>query len=239
MSKISRLLVLLVFVALALSAAPAFADPWPADVPHFSIPVTRLGGSDRFVASTAIARAAYPGWTGVNTVVLASGDDGALADPLAAGSLCWAYDAPLMLVSAKRIPAPVVTALKEIASVNPTVTVLVVGGNHSVPAGRITTLRGLVPSGTVTQPWKLGDRYQLARSIAARTRSVAATTGRSIPSAVMIANGANPAAFFDALSAASVSAQSGVPVLLTRATVLPVATQLAISESGATSRIIL
>lgn len=234
----------LAFVVLAvvalLSAAPsvAGAGEWPTGTPHFAVPVQRVGGADRFAAAANIARTAYPGWAGVKTVIVASGDNQALADPLAAGSLCWAYDAPILLVSGRSVPDATAVALKQIASVNPTATVLVVGGVGSVPSGRIATLRALVPLGTVTQPWRYGDRYSLARAIAARSRQVALATSRTVPPAVIVANGADSRAFFDALSAASVSAQTGIPVLLTRPGDLPNPTRAAVIESHATERIV-
>ena len=41
----------------------------------------------------------WPADEHVSDVVIASGDDAAMADPLSAGGLCWAYNAPLLLVS--------------------------------------------------------------------------------------------------------------------------------------------
>ncbi|TLM79415.1 MAG: hypothetical protein FDZ75_08860, partial [Actinobacteria bacterium] len=58
----------------------------------------RLDGENRYSTAVEIAKEGFPGWEGVDTVVIASGDDRAAADPLAASGLCWLYDAPLLLV---------------------------------------------------------------------------------------------------------------------------------------------
>ena len=63
-------------------------------------------------------------------------------------------------------------------------------------------------SGTIERPWASGDRFSLATGIAARVRQVAADTSRTIPSAVLVANGADTDTFFDALSASAVSANT-------------------------------
>ncbi|MDP2299508.1 MAG: cell wall-binding repeat-containing protein, partial [Actinomycetota bacterium] len=126
--KVTRSIVVLLGVAL-LSASPvlpaAAAGAWPDGGLKVNLSVQRVAGSDRYGTAVAIAQQTHPGWTDVAHVVVASGEDRALADPLAAGSLCWAYDAPLLLVTGSGVPAPVKTALEEIRSINDTVTVTV------------------------------------------------------------------------------------------------------------------
>lgn len=238
MKQLSRILVIVALVVTLVPAVPAEADSWPPTTPHFALPVTRLGGADRYVTSVAIARAAFPGWAGVHHVIVASGDTAALADPLSSGSLCWAYDAPLLLVSSRSVPKPVATAIAQIASLDPTVTITIVGGTHTVPAARLARLRALAPSARIERPWPRGDRYALAASIAARVKRVAGETSRTIPGAVFIANGADPGTFSDALSASAVSANSGIPVLLTRKSVLPYSTRLALGHFASAERIV-
>ena len=73
---------------------------------------------DRYTTAIDIAREAYPGWYGIDTIIIASGDDRASADPLAASGMCWAYDAPLFLVSKDGPPHAVKDAIAEIVDVN-------------------------------------------------------------------------------------------------------------------------
>ncbi len=209
-------------------ATPA-AGAWPSGVTKLSIPAVRLAGGDRFASAAAAAHDAYPGWAGIEHVVVASGDQAGLVDPLAASSLCWAYDAPLLLTSAKTTPAATRSALQAIVSANTTVTVHVVGGTIAVPSARVSEIRSLVGSGTVEQPWKTGGRYATAAGIANRVRKVAAETSRTVPNAVFVANGAEAKRFSDALAASAVSRATGIPVLLTAPAGVPGSTAAVIA----------
>ncbi len=209
-------------VACVLAAALLLSMPvsigavtWPDGSPKVKVARDRVYGSDRYATSVKIAAAAFPGWAGVDHVIIASGEDRAAADPLTAASLCWAYDAPLLLTQSKTLPSSVRSTLKEIAAVNPGVKVIIVGGGVSVPRSLEKEIKSAIgPSGAVERPWASGDRFSLAAGIASRVRQVAADTSRTIPSAVLVANGADVDTFFDALSASAVSANTGVPVLL-------------------------
>lgn len=184
---------------------------------------TRLAGASRFDVGVAIASAGFPDWASVTDVVVASGDDRAAADPLAAASLCWAYDAPLLLVSSAAVPSSVQNALAEIVAANPGVVVHVVGGPGSVPDARLDQMRGIVGQSQVERlPY--GDRYATAASIAARAATVASERGKTVPSVALIANGADSTKFFDALALSAISAQTGAPILLVRADAVPPAT---------------
>lgn len=222
--------------AMAPAATPAALRPagavWPGGAEQLAIPTQRVAGADRYATAAAIARETYPGWAGVHDVVVASGDDRAAADPLAAASLCWAYDAPLLLVNAGRTPADTRLALAQIVSVNTTVTVHVVGGTGSVPSTRIAELRAIVGSTRVEQPWKTGGRYALAAGIAARTRAVAQATSRTVPAAAIVANGADATRFYDALAASAVSRHTGVPILLSGPRTVPSETLSALAGAG-------
>jgi lipoprotein-anchoring transpeptidase ErfK/SrfK len=161
---------------------------------------------------------------------VASGENRAFSDPLAAGSLCWAYDAPLLLVHSSGVPAEVRAALAEIRAVNTTVTVTVVGGSIAVPPAVTGELKRIVgPAGTVEQPWLGGDRFSLAAGIAMRVRDVAAETSRTVPARALVANGTNQAGFVDALAISAVSARTGVPVLLVERDRVPEATRVALA----------
>lgn len=200
--------------------------------------VTRQGSTtNRAVASVAIARDAFDTdpvasgtqW-GTTDVVIASHEDRAAADPLAAAGLCGVYRAPLLLVSSTSVDSSVEQAVKEIAQASPdtTITVHIVGGTTSVPDARFAEIENAVgDSGKVAKGRVVsgGDRYTLAAAIAMKMKSVAGT-----PTTVFVANGADPNKFFDALALSPVAAQSGSPILLVSATSVPKATTNAINN---------
>jgi lipoprotein-anchoring transpeptidase ErfK/SrfK/putative cell wall-binding protein len=218
-------------VVAALLPSSATAE-WPLDPARLAIDTQRVSGANRFAVAAELARASYPTWSGVRRVIVASGDDAACADPLAASGLCWAYDAPLLLTSARTTPRETKAALAQIASRNPTITVTVVGGSHTVPAARVSELRAILPSATVEQPWTTGDRYSLAANISARIATVVRVSGLSRPNAVFVANGSEADRFTDALSASAVSRSTGIPVLLSAITTVPLPTLRAIGALG-------
>ncbi len=185
------------------------------------VKTTRLADRDRFTTAVEIAREGFdPGgtksWGTVTDVVIASGDDRAAADPLAAAGLCWLYDAPLFLVSADRTPVAVKTAIKEIAAANGPVTVHIVGGPVSVPEARYNDIKSHVGGANVSKDRLVstGGRYDLAQAIAARMNTQASAQGKPAPSVALIANGADSTKFFDALALSTVAANEGAPILL-------------------------
>jgi lipoprotein-anchoring transpeptidase ErfK/SrfK/putative cell wall-binding protein len=234
-TALSLLLVQSVVVA---AAAPALAA-WPQDPARLSVAAERLAGANRFSTAVEAAKSAYPGWTGIEHVVVVSGDDRAMTDPLAASGLCWAYDAPLLLTSGTKTPSETRAALEKIVSVNTTVTVHVVGGPAAVPANRVAELKSIVgAAGTVEQPWTTGDRYHLAEGIAKRMREVAAETSREMPAAAFIVNGSERQRLSDALAASAVSRSAGIPVLLTGRTSVPPSTLRALQGVPSSNRVV-
>lgn len=218
-------------VALLTVTAPGgavAAASWPAGTFRIALDVERLAGPDRYQTAVAIARDAFPGWSGVDHVVVSSGEDRALADPLSAGALCWAYDAPLLLVTSAEVPPAVTAALEEIRSVNSTVTVTVVGGPVAVSEAVVEALEAVVGDGNVVRPWSAGDRYTTAAGVAELVSQVASDTARVIPARALVANGTTPAGFVDALAASAVSSRTGIPVLLVERDVAPTATREAL-----------
>ncbi len=107
---------------------------------------------------------------GVTDVVIASGDDREAADPLAAAGLCWAYDAPMLLVQSSATPSSVKSAVKAIVNANGPVTLHVVGGTMSVPDARIADIKSYVGAGNVTRTAYL----QVATAMTWRGRSPSA-----------------------------------------------------------------
>jgi hypothetical protein len=108
----------------------------------------------------------------------------------------------------------------------------VVGGPNSVPESQLTYFKSIVGAANVERlPY--GDRYETARQVALRVSGLRPSSGYAI-----VANGADPAKFFDALSASAVSARIGAPVLLTGTNAVPAATVKALGEIGAKSVIV-
>jgi putative cell wall-binding protein len=200
--------------------------------------VTRLAARTRFSTAVEIAKVAYPGPAGRIDIIIASGDDRAAADPLAASGLCWAYDAPMMLVSAARTPDEVKAAVAGAAAANGTVTLRVVGGPVSVPDARLAEL---VAAGGGPAKVKIdrirstGSRYDLAAAIAARMKAV---RGAEMPPVALIANGADPNTFFDALALSPIATGKGAPILLVTADTVPAATAASLNALKPTTIIV-
>lgn len=199
--RFSRLTALLVTAAL-LSAIPAPAvaavPTWPAGSYQVSLGIERLSGTDRYETAVAIARRSYGSWSGIDHVVVASGESRSTGDALVAASLCWAYDAPLLLVRASETPASVRAALEEIRSVNETITVTVVGGPAAVSAAAVAEIAQVVGEENVSQPWTTGDRYTTAAGVAELVSEVASETARVIPPGALVVNGTRASGFADA-----------------------------------------
>ncbi len=226
----------LLIVALAPTAAFA---AWPDGVMHHSVPAPRLTATTRSAASVLAAKQAFPGWSGVDHVVVASATDAALCDALLASSLCWAYDAPLLLVGSTAVAPEVDQALTEIRSLNPTFTVTVVDNRVTAPASVLSAIKASAgASATVEQPWPYAQRYSLSWEIARRVRAEAAATSRTVPSVALVINGQTTAGLLDGSPAAMISASTGAPIILTKANEVLAATSRGISESGAAERIV-
>lgn len=210
-----------VVIVLFAQTLPAMAATWPAGTDRVSLAVGRFAGADRYVTAADAAAASWWGWSGVDRVIIASGETAALADPLTAGSLCWAYDAPLLLVTRDSIPPAVRTALEQIRAVNPSVDVTIVGGTSRVGPAVVDELRQIVAPGTVEQPWLEGNRYDTAAGVARRVAEVAQESSRTPPARALVASGSDSLGFADALSLSAVAARTGIPVLLTERDTLP------------------
>ncbi|MDH4140547.1 MAG: cell wall-binding repeat-containing protein, partial [Coriobacteriia bacterium] len=218
--------------------------------------VKRISGRDRYAVAVNAARetkdpAQDKSWPGVTHIILASGEDRAAADPLAAAGLSWAYgNAPLILTKSTSVPSAVVQAVGEIAEANQagqdTVVVHVVGGDMSVPWARLLELadgvRALYGNDAADgllfdRIQATGSRYDLSRAIALRMKDV---RGAEMPARALIANGADSDKFFDALALSAVSARTGAPVLLVGYGTIPSQTTRTLADLGiaATNRYI-
>jgi putative cell wall-binding protein len=187
----------------------------------------RITGADRFDVSRELETAVrWPADEHVSDVVVASGDDAAMADPLSAGGLCWAYNAPLLLVSKNRSAnKEMMIRLADIRSFSGKVRVHVVGGPVTIPGDVYSDIEAAVGGAQYVERIGGANRYAVARNIALRMRDV---RGDHMPG-VLFANGADPDKFFDALSLSAVSASSGMPILLTGENTIPSETKSALT----------
>jgi putative cell wall-binding protein len=196
--------------------------------------VERLADADRYSTAVRIAREYFADpdkpsrWPNVTHVVIASGEDRAAADPLSAAGLCWAYDAPLFLVSSTSVPSKVKQAIKEIVQTSNHVTIHIVGGPVSVPDERYYEIESYVGGPSKADRDRIlstGGRFEMAAAIAERV----AYEGGS-PDFVLVANGADSTKFFDALALSPISAYRGYPILLVSADSIPMATLTALGK---------
>lgn len=159
----------------------------------------RLGGADRFETSVAISKT---GWTNGSTyAVLATGND--YPDALSAAPLAKKYNAPILLTDTNAIPQ---VTLDEIKRLN-TSYVFICGGTGAVSQEIENQLNSM---GIKTERLKGTDRYGTSVAIA---NKLGAVSGE-----LMVANGYD---WSDALSASSIAAKMGIPIILTDKDVLP------------------
>ncbi len=197
-------------------------------------------------------------WDDVTDIVITSGDKRAQSDPLSAAGLCWAYqvnspdsynanfNAPLLLVSAYAKTDPSVLALiKEIGLNNAgmagskrRLTIHIVGGPVAVPDARFNEISAALVSVGAQAPVKdrvlsTGGRYDLAEKISQimKSRADASKTDELVlADFALIANGADPASFYDSLAFSPIAASVGAPILLVTKTSVPRQTSRAISR---------
>lgn len=192
--------------------------------------VADSAGSDRYTTAALTARRAFDpagngSWPGVKHVIIASGDDAASADPLAAAGLCSAYDAPLLLVKPGSVSAQVMQVLAEIAHNNGgALEVHVVGGVRTVTTSCLQSIKAAIPGARIERVLAGGGRYDLAAAIAHRMVTVRGAG----PGTVLVANGSDSTKFFDALALSTISAAKGYPILLVSADGVPAQTAEAI-----------
>jgi stage II sporulation protein D len=176
---------------------------------------TRLSGADRYATAVAAGRAAVPSGA---TVVLATGEDGAMTDGMVAGSLAHARRAPLLLTPTASL-APVVE--QEIRRRGAT-TAYLVGGTSSISQPVEDRLRQL---GLTVTRYGGADRYDTAAQVAV------AVSGSTLGGAAVIGSG-DDASALDLLAAAAPAARVGRPVLLVRQGSVPAVTSAALTTLG-------
>lgn len=195
----------------------------------------RIAGPDRFATANQMSIwSRWPFDEAVSDVVVACGDDAAATDPLAASGLCWAYDAPLLLVSKNAARnSDTYFRLSDMAAFNGHVRVHVVGGTNSVTSAVYDDIEDAVGGSSYVERINGTDRYDLARAIAARMRNVRSDH----VDGALFANGADSTKFFDAAALGAISANTGMPILLVAKDAVPSATKSAINSLAPSTRI--
>jgi putative cell wall-binding protein len=218
----------------ALFTAIDWPSSQPPDTPE------RVSGSDRHSTACQVARKAYPNYGKVTHVILASGEDRAAADPLAASGLAWTYGGPLLLTHGDFVPSCVISELQSIVAASGSVTIHVVGGPASIPEARLTEIKNSVAGVTTERVTPNGDRFTLAASIARRMayERLGQNVHGGSGGVALIANGADPEKFFDALALSAVCANTGSPILLVAEDSIPGPTAAALADLGLSHRII-
>ena len=184
-------------------------------------PVNRIGGANRYVVAVNLAEQLRDFRSGPFTdVVIASGEDRAMADPLGAAGLASAYGAPVLLSPAGYVNTSLINELKALRNENGGgIDIHVVGGTGSISTAVYSAIAATRGSGTIERINGV-DRYDLAARMATRTKNVVEGNGGTI-AGVLVVNIENSASFNDALAASSISAKSHLPLIGVRATSVP------------------
>ncbi|MEN6430983.1 MAG: cell wall-binding repeat-containing protein [Coriobacteriales bacterium] len=191
------------FLEVAGAGSPLFALRT-----HVVTESRRLAGADRYATAVRISQSTFR--EGANTVVVASG--AGFADAVAASSLAGAYDAPLLLVGSDSLPSVVSSEIARLGATQ----AFVVGGPAAVSARVVDAIDALAGMDTPTRVAG-PDRYATSAEV---TRRVLSRLGPDWDGGVFVARGD---AFPDALAVGPLAWQSMRPVILTRPTVLPLA----------------
>lgn len=153
----------------------------------------RLGGANRYETSVAIAESGWP--SGSVYAVLATGND--YPDALSAAPLAKKYDAPILLTDKSTIPQNILDEIVQLKTSH----IFICGGTGVISQDVENKLNTM---GITTERLEGKDRYETSLAIA---KKMGVTTGQLIS-----VNGYDWA---DALSASSIAAEMGIPVLLT------------------------
>ena len=192
--------------------------------------INRISGSDRYSGALAAARMAFPGWTGVQHVVVVSGETNNQIDSISAGGLVGVWQAPLLLTPAL---GTLRTDLRNaIAGMPVGVKVHIIGGTTAVSASIASQIDAIPNVGSVDRISGT-DRYRTAVAVAHRMDT---EMGGTLPNTALIVNGNLTLGLYDALGASAVSTAKHFPVLLTANTAVPVSTASALFDLGLTNR---
>ncbi|MBU3143481.1 cell wall-binding repeat-containing protein [Clostridium sp. CF012] len=179
--------------------------------------LVRLGGANRYQTATAISQS---GWkTTSSYAVLATGND--YPDALSAAPLAKKYNAPILLTEKNSIPQIVITELKRLSVTR----IFITGGTGVVSQAVESQLKTM---GITTERLGGTDRFETSIKIAEK---LGVGSGE-----IMVTNGMQ---YSDALSASSIAAKKGIPIILANKDALPASTNTFISKKSFTKTYIL
>ena len=138
------------------------------EVSALGMPVSRLGGSDRYATSAALAREGFP--SGARTAWVATGQG--YADALAAGPAASAAGGPVVLVDGRSGTLPAAT--RQLLAELGVTTAQLAGGTGALSSGIESGLKALVGTTAVTRSAG-ADRYATAVAVNARAFPALAT----------------------------------------------------------------
>ncbi|MDI6901695.1 MAG: cell wall-binding repeat-containing protein [Anaerosomatales bacterium] len=191
----------------------------------------RTSGANRYATAVQSALKAFPKWTGVQHVIIASGENASQVDALAGAGLAGVYDAPLLLTERDSIPAVTRSALLAMPD---GIKIHIVGGPAAVSTQVMSSL-GSIAGVTGVDRVSGANRYGTAAAVGARMKSV---LGSSFPTSAFIVNGSTPQNFYDSLVASPASYTMHYPILLVSNTGVPGETVGALSSLGITRKYI-
>lgn len=177
-------------------------DPVVAPPPARSEGVTRFAGTDRFGTAAAVSRGSFPDTA--RDVFVVTGTD--WPDALSAGPAAAAVNAPVLPVTRRAVPEPILTEIERLRPAR----AWVVGGPGVVDESVLETLRA---RGIAVTRVAGRDRYDTAAAVARRF----------FPD-VQGAYYASGAGYADALGGGAAAAERGWPLLLTTRDAVPAAT---------------
>ncbi|HSQ21398.1 MAG TPA: cell wall-binding repeat-containing protein, partial [Coriobacteriia bacterium] len=178
-------------------------DTLSADIPFGTeavLDVSRIAGDDRILTAVEVSQAGFAD-DSVETVVIATAYN--WPDALGGAALAGAVKGPILLTSPTALPAVVLTEIDRVGATS----AIILGGTSAVGTPVEAALNAKLGDANVD---RIGgaDRYQTARSIAAR---VVDELGPGYDGTAFLATGAN---FPDALGASPLAAANGWPIYL-------------------------
>lgn len=168
--------------------------------------INEISGADRVGTAIAVSNEMYPDG-GADTVVITTGWN--FPDALSAGPLASQFDAPIIPVSKNgQLSDAALAEIERLGAQN----VYIVGGEGAVKASVFTQLNSISISSDNIDRLSGDTRYETNLAIVKELQELGLTGN-----GVFLATGKN---FADALSAASIAGQNGMPIVLTNGEVL-------------------
>lgn len=174
-----------------------FSQTTFADTTGKSFNFQRLSGENRYETSIQISKQGWP--ISSDTVILASGNS--FADALCASPLAKLKNAPILLTAGNTLEAEVKAEIQRLGAKN----IYIIGGTGVISTAEETALSSIASIERISGV----NRYETSVKVAEKLGNV---------SQISVATGED---FADALSIASIAAQEGMPILLTKKDTIP------------------